>query len=65
MQRPAILWFRTHRQVRGMCTYVEQPKGVIILLSHIRNLAGVFYERPKPFQLGIVLKSRYIAQHQF
>jgi hypothetical protein len=48
-----------------MCTYVEQAKDVIILLSHIRDLAGIFYEGPKPCQWGIVLKSRYIAQHLF
>jgi hypothetical protein len=44
---------------------VEQAKGIIIPLSHIRDLAGIFYEGPKPCQLGIVLKSRYIAQHLF
>ena len=48
-----------------MCAYVEQAKGVIILLSHIRDLAGVFYEGPKPCQSGIVLKSCYITQHLF
>ena len=45
--------------------YVEQAKDVIILLSHIRDLVGIFYEGPKPCQWGIVLKSRYIAQHLF
>ena len=65
MRRPAISWFRTHRKICGMCAYVEQAKGVIILLSHIRDLAGVFYEGPKPCQSGIVLKSCYITQHLF
>jgi hypothetical protein len=48
-----------------MCTYTEQAKDVIILLSHICDLAGIFYEGPKPFHWGMVLKSRYIAQHLF
>ena len=48
-----------------MCTYVEQAKGVIILLSHIRDLAGIFYEGPKPCQYGIALERRYITQHLF
>jgi hypothetical protein len=45
--------------------YVEQAKEVIIPLSHICDLAGIFYEGPKSCQSGIVLKSRYIAQHLF
>jgi hypothetical protein len=28
---------------------VEQAKDVIIPLSHICDLAGIFYEGPKPF----------------
>jgi hypothetical protein len=42
---------------------VEQAKDVIILLSHICDLAGIFYEGPKSCQSGVVLKSRYITQH--
>jgi len=37
-------------KIRGMCTYVEQAKDVIILPSHICDLAGIFYEGPKPCQ---------------
>ena len=48
-----------------MCTHVEQAKDVIILLSHIRDLAWIFYEGPKSCKFGMVLKSRYIARHLF
>jgi hypothetical protein len=43
----------------------ETGQGLIILLSHIHDLAGIFYEGPKPCHWGIVLKSRYIAQNLF
>ena len=62
---PSYFVVQDRSLIRGMCTYVEQAKGVIILLSHICDLAWIFYEGPKPFQLGIVLQSRYIAQHLF
>jgi len=39
----------------GMCTYVEQAKDVIILPSHICDLAGSFM-RSKTVSIGIVLR---------